>query len=62
MLGWCCEVMDLETKNLPDYYTILFNGATDAIDAIDQQNYGFARSLLVKAQQAAEESYIEAEE
>ncbi len=62
MLGWCCEVMDLETKNLPDYYTILFNGATDAIDAIDQQNYGFARSLLVKAQQAAEESYIETEE
>ena len=62
MLGWCCEVMDLETKNLPDYYTILFNGVTDAIDAIDQQNYGFARSLLVKAQQAAEESYIETEE
>ena len=62
MLGWFCEVMDLETKNLPDYYTILFNGATDAIDAIDQQNYGFARSLLVKAQQAAEESYIETEE
>ena len=47
---------------LPKYYTVLFNRVTDAIAALDAQNYGTARELLVRAQQEAEQRYIETEE
>ena len=40
-------------------YTILFNACTDAVEAMD---FGTARTLLVRAQQEAEEQYISAEE
>ena len=40
-------------------YHMMFNAATDAISAIDSSHYGAARALLVKAQQDAEELYIE---
>lgn len=46
---------------MPDYQTLyltLFNTLTDAIEQIDNNNYGTARSILVKAQQDAEEQYI----
>lgn len=39
-------------------YTFLFNGISDAIAALDRNNYGTARDLLVKAQQEAEEQYL----
>lgn len=39
------------------YYT-MFNATTDALDAIEKQNYDFARILLEKAQRAAEDIYI----
>ena len=48
--------------DIPNYYTLLFNRVTDAIKALEQQNYGTARDILVKAQQEAEELYIEAGE
>ena len=39
-------------------YTLLFNAVTDAVEQMEQQNYGAARDILVAAQQNAEELYI----
>ncbi len=50
---------------MPDYkklYFKLFNSLTDAIEAFEHQNYGSAREILLRAQQAAEEDYMEAPE
>ena len=49
-------------ENFPKYYTLLFNAVTDAIEDIDQKHYGAARARLVKAQQDAEDAYLDAEE
>ena len=49
-------------ENLPSYYSGLFNAVTDALKALDQQNYGLARELLIRAQQQAEEDYLSAGE
>ena len=43
-------------------YTILFNAITDAIENIQQRNYGNAEELLVRTQQETEELYIDAED
>lgn len=43
------------------YYT-LFNAMTDALQAMGEQNYGTAREILEKAQQAAEEIFLDADE
>jgi hypothetical protein len=40
-------------------YKILFNSITDAVLCIDTCNYGMARSSLIKAQQDAENIFIE---
>ena len=49
---------------MPDYekmYHLLFNAITDALEQIEQQNFGSAKDLLIAAQQKAEEIYITAE-
>ncbi len=43
------------------YYT-LFNAVTDALNAMEQQNYGQARALLVAAQQQSEEIFMDSDE
>ena len=43
-------------------YRILFNGITDALEAYEQEGDLRAKEVLIKAQQAAEDYYIEAEE
>ncbi|MEL4106936.1 hypothetical protein IZU99_00925 [Oscillospiraceae bacterium CM] len=45
--------------NYEKLYRILFNGISDAINALDLFNYGVSRDILVKAQQSSEEAYIE---
>ncbi len=40
-------------------YLTLFHAITDALEQINQSNYGLAESILVKAQQEAEEQYME---
>ena len=40
-------------------YLHLFNAVSDAIAALEMQNYGFAKELLIKGQQSAEEIFIE---
>ena len=52
----------MEPYNFPRYYTILFNGITKAIAALDQQDPGRAREILVLSQQEAEDAFILAEE
>lgn len=47
---------------MPDYqklYTLLFNAITDALTALDAQNFGTAKDSLIRAQQQAEERYLE---
>ena len=49
---------------MPDYekmYHLLFNAITDALEQIEQQNFGSAKDLLIAAQQQAEEIYITVE-
>ena len=46
-------------ENFPKYYTRLFNGITDAIEALQAQNYIKAQDILIRAQQDAEEMYLE---
>lgn len=46
-------------ENFPKYYTRLFNGITDALEALQEQNYIKAQDILIKAQQDAEEMYLE---
>ncbi len=43
-------------------YFTLFNAVTDALAAMEAQNYGMARALLIAAQQNAEETYCKADE
>jgi len=46
---------------MPDYqklYALLFNAATDALRALDEQNVGQAKDILRRAQIDAEELYL----
>ena len=46
---------------MPDYqklYTLLFNAITDAVELLDEENLQEAKSLLIDAQQKAEDMYI----
>ena len=54
------EVQYMDT--LPRCYTHLFARVSDAIEALEQQNFGTARDILIRAQQEAEELYIDEEE
>lgn len=50
---------------MPDYeklYKILFNALTDAIECAEDGDFARAKELLIGAQQAAEDYYIEADE
>ena len=43
-------------------YTRLFNAVTDALEEMERQNFCAAHPLLVQAQQACEDIYLDAEE
>jgi hypothetical protein len=49
-------------RKLPRYYTVLFNAVTDAICALEEQNYGIAMKLLLQGQEAAEKALTEKQE
>ena len=44
--------------NYQELYFKLFGAMADAVEQIEEQNYGLARQTLVTAQQQAEEEYI----
>lgn len=39
-------------------YTVLFNAVTDALNMMDDEDYGAARRRLMAAQREAEELYL----
>ena len=43
-------------------YYRLFNGVTDALEAMEQQNFGTAAQLLRDTQSECEEMFLDAEE
>ena len=46
---------------MPDFeslYHIMVNASEDAIDALEKQNFGEAKRILIDAEQRAEEVYI----
>ena len=47
-------------ESIPKYYTRLFNGVTDAINALQNLRYSEGLALLIAAQQEAEELYMDA--
>lgn len=44
--------------NFPRYYTRIFNGVSDAIEALLVERPEYALQLLVEAQQDAEEMFL----
>ena len=48
-------------ENYQKMYSLLFNAITDALEQIEQQNLGIAKTQLISAQQNAEELYITTE-
>ena len=40
-------------------YHTLFNAITDALRAMEDQNFGLARSILIRSQQSCEDRYLE---
>ena len=44
--------------NYEKLYHLLFNAITDALEQMEQQNYGTAKETLITAQQEAEEIYM----
>ena len=45
-------------NELPNYYTTLFNAVTNAIKALERQDFGTAQNLLVRGQQDSEDLYV----
>ena len=45
-------------SDLSREYKLLFNAVTDALDAMNEQDHLRAQSILIRAQQNAEEHYI----
>ena len=43
-------------------YHVMVDAAEEAIGAINAQNYGMAREILIRAEREAEERYIETAE
>jgi len=51
--------MEYIENELPKCYKILFDAVEKAIDAINQKNYGIARTLLMQGQAQAENAFVE---
>lgn len=45
--------------NYQEMYFRLFNAVTDALEQLEQRNYGLAAELLKAAQLAGEDAYIQ---
>lgn len=45
-------------NEIPEYYTVLFRAVEQAIGALEKQNYGMAKQILIDGEQAAEDAYI----
>ena len=48
--------------NYTELYHLMVDAAENAINAINAQNYGMAREMLIRAEREAEDRYIETAE
>ena len=55
-------VENKQTPEFPAYYTVLCAHVANAIDAMEQQNYGAAKELLITGMQDAEEIILSQKE
>ena len=55
-------MQDKQTQEFPAYYTVLCARVADAIDAMEQQDYGTAKQLLIAGMQDAEELILSQKE
>lgn len=46
-------------NEIPEYYTILFRAVEQAIRALESQNYGMAKQILIDGEQNAENAFLE---
>lgn len=51
-----------QTSEFPAYYTVLCAHVANAIDAMEQQNYGTAKEILIAGMQDAEEIILSQKE
>ena len=49
-------------SEIPEYYTILFHAVEQAIQALEQQNYGLAKQILIDGERTAEEAFVAKDE
>ena len=49
-------------ENYKKMYLLLFNAITDALEKLEELDFGTAKQNLIAAQQGTEEMYIETEE
>lgn len=49
-------------KDIPKYYSVLFQAVESAINTIEAQNFGLAKQLLIAGEQEAEDAYLAEEE
>ena len=57
-----CNVRRRVSMNdIPEYYTILFRAVEQAIEALEMQNYGSAKQILIDGERSAEEAFLAAD-
>ena len=49
-------------NDIPEYYTILFRAVEQAIKALEMQNYGSAKQILIDGERSAEEAFLAKDE
>ena len=49
-------------NDIPEYYTILFRAVEQEIKALEMQNYGSAKQILIDGERSAEEAFLAKDE
>ena len=58
-----CNVRRRVSMNdIPEYYTILFRAVEQEIKALEMQNYGSAKQILIDGERSAEEAFLAKDE
>ena len=52
----------VSVNDIPEYYTILFRAVEQAIEALEMQNYGSAKQILIDGERSAEEAFLAKDE
>ena len=49
-------------NEIPEYYIVLFRAVEQAVHALEMQNYGLAKQLLIDGERNAEETFLSGKE